>query len=619
MANTFQQQSLRRKILYFGLIVALFTAALFVRQSMEAQASKLEIREENLGDVELTSSSLRLILSGSRGFVICGLWWDAQEKQKKHEWNQVDQRVRVLTKLQPHFIIPWQFQSWNLAYNVSVEFDRVKDKYFYIARGIQLLAEGERQNKDNPDIRFYIGNYTQSKMGISDENNTLRSLFQMSCIDPAERRPDRFRGPNGELNWREFQDFCDKHPTLVRRLYDHLRCREPEDVVEFLVANQKIPSRFEDLPERAEEPGQQASRLKAPEDRWPVMPTPRADEAYDPGEYTNDSPLADDFDSYECSRAWYVYAQVPLDQKNRRPRHMAKILFQGYPARAQFYVGERREQEGWFDEDGWVIRNWFPESPSQPEGPKRSVALGTGRRWAGDAWEKAFQMYRDHGDRHGLYKTREQELELEKTDPRAYSDYRYNRNLSNFNHFYYKALVEKTTEAITARKLFYEADELHKRAEDFRALKFYEDPRALGTPDTWARDKATGWKRLLLEHAEFRRDLDVQEDSYLIQRKYLRRLREERGTILKRLLEIQDFLGRGAMPAGPGTYLVLSRMARTFPLPLKGPFDDVDEDGNPLISADARGRVLSRYPPVPGEALLPKKTSTAGQRSAAEP
>jgi hypothetical protein len=616
MANTFQQQSLQRKLIYFGLIVVLFTAALFVRRDMEARATSLEIREENLGDVELTSSSLRLILSGSRGFVICGLWWDANEKQMKHEWNQLEQRVRVLVKLQPHFISPWLFQSWNLAYNVSVEFDRVKDKYFYIARGIQLLAEGERQNKDNPEMRFFIGNYTQSKMGISDENNTLRSLFQMSCIPPNERDPARFRNANGEINWEEYGKFCASHPVLVRRLHDHLSYKKPDDIVDFLAANFKIPSRYEDATEKDTQ-GQPVTHFKPPEERFPVLPSPRAsareqdDEAnkYDPSEYTNDSILNDDYESYECSRAWYTYSQLPLDYKNRRPRYMAKILFQGYPARAQFYVGERREQEGWFDREGWRMPTSWVENPSLADEPKY---LGTERSWAADAWEKAYKMYKDHGERHGLLKSREEELVLEQEDLKAFRDYRYNRGLSNFDHFYYKAFVEKSPEAITARKLFYQAEEYHKQAEDLTALKLYEDPRALGTPDTWfPRNKATGWKRLLLNHLEFRRDTDVEEDTYIIQRKYQRLVRKERGTTLKRMMEVQDVLGRAAAPPGPGTYLVASRLSPSFPLPLHGPFDDVDDEGKPLISQEARERVIGRHGPAPGESLPPPPKPTS--------
>ena len=108
------------------------------------------------GDVDVTEcrGPLAQSLTGSRGLATCVLWNNAIEKQKKNQWNELEVLVRSLTRLQPHFITPWLFQSWNLAYNVSVESDRVSDKYFYITRGIELLAEGERQNRDNPDLRL---------------------------------------------------------------------------------------------------------------------------------------------------------------------------------------------------------------------------------------------------------------------------------------------------------------------------------------------------------------------------------------------------------------------------------------------------------------------------------
>ena len=38
---------------------------------------------------------------------------------------------------------------------------------------------------------------------------------------------------------------------------------------------------------------------------------------------------------------------------------LAAVIFRHYPARAQSYVGERLQQEGWYDEDGWEVPNWF--------------------------------------------------------------------------------------------------------------------------------------------------------------------------------------------------------------------------------------------------------------------
>src|SRR5262249_10262566 len=133
---------------------------------------------------------LRLGLTGSRGLVLTVLCHAADKMKQKHEWNQLELLTRTITKLQPYFVTPWLFQSWNLTYNVSVELDEPRDKYFYISRGIELLSEGERLNKDNPDLRFWIGFYYQNKFGVADEAATFRSLFQLSCIDPKERDPN---------------------------------------------------------------------------------------------------------------------------------------------------------------------------------------------------------------------------------------------------------------------------------------------------------------------------------------------------------------------------------------------------------------------------------------------
>src|SRR4051812_47941600 len=146
MASPYQQQVFQRKLLYIGLILLLFTASLIWRRSVvDDLASRLAIREESRGDVEVTGAAVRLSLTGLRGLATCVLWNTAIEKQKKNQWNELEVLVRLVTKLQPHFITPWLFQSWNLSYNVSVESDRIRDKYFYICRGIILLAGGERQ------------------------------------------------------------------------------------------------------------------------------------------------------------------------------------------------------------------------------------------------------------------------------------------------------------------------------------------------------------------------------------------------------------------------------------------------------------------------------------------
>src|SRR5262249_8927380 len=157
---------------------------------------------------------------------------------------------------------------------------------FFIARGIQLLAEGERRNRGgvgfagNPYLRSQMGVYYQLKIGQSDQNRTLKCLYQMSCIPPAERDPDTnfenmgtmvypYKEGRRLVNYKRFEHFCQTHPRLVRRLREQLGYASPLKVIEFLRDNRDIPTRY----------NLQTGRLKKNAlDRFPLMP-PKFDSA----------------------------------------------------------------------------------------------------------------------------------------------------------------------------------------------------------------------------------------------------------------------------------------------------------------------------------------------------
>ena len=112
MASPFQQQALQRKVVYIATIVVLFTVSGAYRAYyVEAKADELGLREQDVGDVEVIGSALRLSLSGSRGLVVTALWSSASDAQKKNKWNELDLYCESLTHLQPHFIKPWLYQK----------------------------------------------------------------------------------------------------------------------------------------------------------------------------------------------------------------------------------------------------------------------------------------------------------------------------------------------------------------------------------------------------------------------------------------------------------------------------------------------------------------------------
>lgn len=682
MASSFQRQSQIRKASYGALILALFTVSLFWRQFLEKQAAPpseenpggLSLREQSMGDVELSGSFVRLTLIGSRGVAQCWLWWKANELQKRHEWNKLELAVAWITRLQPHYKTPWQFQGWNLAYNVPAECDRVKDKYYFIARGIALLAEGERQNRNNPELRYDVAFMLQNKIGMADEQHTLRTLFQLSCIDPAERDPSRLRRRDGSVNPEGFERFCRKYPHLVRRLHDRLACNTPDEVIDFLTENYEIPSRYEYPSARGRTV---ASRPLPAEGQFPVLPR-RSDVTglVDIPYTADDAELPAEFDNFAAAAIWFTYAQAPLPPPNpggsplgleydlrkyRLPRKPSLIIFRNGPPRALSYVAERMQKEGWFDR-GWEvdegrqgIHRWFPGRQVVLGG---GLVPGQGTNWSAQAWEKARERWEKHGRDNGLYippekrgeiQTRAQayrkeygiaeaekgpELRPEHLDNEtmraSFEAHRQlywssaNLNLTNFTHFHTQARNEVQPGAITARRLFFKAEQMHNAAMPAGdVVKAYEEallgpdrPRfaetstilqtsllvaPLGHPlmvpfsateDSIDGQRVRGWRKILQDNEDFRKDKDVQEESYTLQYKYLKLLQEEeRGRLahLKPLLVMGDFLAKGVRPPGAILWLPTADVIppRSLGSGIVGPLDGNARDGKPFLGADA--------------------------------
>jgi hypothetical protein len=542
MANPLQQAATLRKVTYFGLIILLFAVSMIWRgkfrvpfsderravymaqqraggadpaddpgpasnpvshaanwlssRSIATQVRRdtLDLSELEQGDPELAGSLARLSLVGSRGIVITALWRSAIEKFKRNEWHDFETRVRMVTRLQPNFITPWIYQSWNLSYNVSVENERLNDMYYYIARGIELLSEGERLNRDSPDMRYQTAFYYQNKFGVSDKVIVLRSLFQLSCMKPDQRDASRFRGANGQIDMGVFRKFCRDNPQLVRRLREKLNYVRPEQVVQFLADNDRVPTRWHDASRNYER--------KSPFEQFPALPlNPPQNEAR-PTDDTDDT-----FDAFLAAKSWFAYGQVPLPPtddmpgmtptltgsdrfKYRIPKQPMLVLFRQSPARAQTYYADRLQAEGWVDS----ISRWQPDLRADSEADRwfesPDVALAT-PRVARDQWAKAFDLWEEHGKKNGLkltpamlaniqqlatgvpeefdlFRLSDEQLKLRNLTREqvkakaALRFYEQNRSVTNFEFFLSQSEAERDADMSRARRLIAAANETEK-------------------------------------------------------------------------------------------------------------------------------------------------------------
>ena len=182
-----ERTSFYHKLAYLAAIVVLAfpIVALSLPSTTTRPGGKLarlrtdyNLSQVNLGEVDPASETIKLATLGLRGVAVNLLWEKANYYKKTEDWTNLTATLEQLAKLQPNFITFWKFQAWNLTYNVSVEFDDYHDRYYYVRRGIEFLQQGERYNKDNPQLLWDLGWFIGQKIGRADEYVQYRRLFK---------------------------------------------------------------------------------------------------------------------------------------------------------------------------------------------------------------------------------------------------------------------------------------------------------------------------------------------------------------------------------------------------------------------------------------------------------
>lgn len=181
-----------RKITY-GLMMAVLLIPLYFisRPSMRGRDGQLteggvlaRLRNESglsasdLGEIDPASESMKLVTLGMRGVAVNLLWEKSNKAKREHDYDTLTATLNQISKLQPNFISVWQFQAWNLAYNVSAEFDDYRSKYLWVKRGINFLRDGIRYNPQEPVLSWEIGWTFGHKIGRADEHLQFRRLYR---------------------------------------------------------------------------------------------------------------------------------------------------------------------------------------------------------------------------------------------------------------------------------------------------------------------------------------------------------------------------------------------------------------------------------------------------------
>lgn len=162
-----------------------------------------DLGDTSLGNVDPASATMTLVLLGFRGLAANALWLESMEHQKMKDWAQLRANVDSIVMLQPHFMNVWTFQSWNLAYNVSVEWDDPRDRYYWIKEGAKFSMKGVDRNRNYSELYWWTGRILDHKIGRADEKRQFRRYFRS---DPDEQFEGGQDPAVSRFNNREYED-----------------------------------------------------------------------------------------------------------------------------------------------------------------------------------------------------------------------------------------------------------------------------------------------------------------------------------------------------------------------------------------------------------------------------
>ncbi|HEY2251033.1 MAG TPA: hypothetical protein VGH74_08225 [Planctomycetaceae bacterium] len=254
--------SLQRKLVYLGGIILLLIPIILLGAPPEpasvnasgASASEASsggylaqkrveysLGESDLGNVDPASSTMNLLLLGFRGIATSMLWMDAQQQQRDKDWAGLRATTESIILLQPHFLKVWHFQGWNLAYNVSAEWDGVADRYYWVKEGIKFFQKGRDRNLKYAELYWYVGDTTGKKIGRADESKQYRRYFMH---DPDEARfkggPDPAVNPHVVDNYVEASEQFQRANDTIEKYHNEQHIMTP-----FLFRSYPVRAKFD--------------------------------------------------------------------------------------------------------------------------------------------------------------------------------------------------------------------------------------------------------------------------------------------------------------------------------------------------------------------------------------
>ncbi len=183
---------LRDAIIWFVCIV--LAASLLITAGMQLdyinsqrQQMKL-VANEPLENAPPSLAFATVAMGTFRGLLVDILWLRAEELKDEGEFFDAKQVAEWITTLQPRFPDVWEFQAWNMAYNISVALPATQpeERWRWVKNGYELLRDkGIPLNPKSISLYFELARIFQHKIGsVSDDAHKYYKLQMVMAMEP---------------------------------------------------------------------------------------------------------------------------------------------------------------------------------------------------------------------------------------------------------------------------------------------------------------------------------------------------------------------------------------------------------------------------------------------------
>jgi hypothetical protein len=210
-----------------GLAAVLFCVVAQMQARLNVDRKEMGLtRMEPLENAPPVLAFTTVALGGFRGLIANALWMRLNDLQLEDKYFEMVQLSDWITKLQPHMAAVWQFQAWNMAYNISVKFKSHEDRWHWVQRGIELLRdEGLRYNPNETGIYHDLSWIYQHKIGayLDDAHMLYKLRWAQEMQGVLGGRPD-FKElldpttPEWKERARKLREVYKMDPKIVRQV-----------------------------------------------------------------------------------------------------------------------------------------------------------------------------------------------------------------------------------------------------------------------------------------------------------------------------------------------------------------------------------------------------------------